>query len=78
MLGTNRLVDEHHQLSQAWLDAEQSRVGILEVLIREHAGQCTMDYPENMFQAYDEALAKAAAASREYIKWLAQQGFPSS
>ncbi len=36
-----------------------------------------MDYPENLFKGYDEALGKAAAASREYVKWLAQQGFPS-
>ena len=53
------------------------RVEILEQLIKQHGGKCTMDYPENIFQGYDEALAKAAAASREYVQWLAQQGYPS-
>ena len=77
MLGTDRLVEKHNQLSQAWLEAEQGRVEVLERLIKEHGGKCTMDYPENIFQGYDEALAKAAAASREYGQWLAQQGFPS-
>ena len=77
MLGTDRLVEEHNQLSHAWLEAEQGRVEVLERLIKEHGGKCTMDYPENIFQGYDKALAKAAAASREYVQWLAQQGFPS-
>ena len=77
MLGTDRLVEEHNQISQAWLEAEQSRVRILEQLIKEHGGKCTMDYPENIFKVYDEALASAAAANREYVKWLAQQGYPS-
>ena len=52
-------------------------MGILERLIKEHGGKCTMDYPENIFKGYDQALTQAAAASREYVKWLAQQGFPS-
>ena len=77
MMGTDRLVEEHNQLSQAWLEAEQSRVEVLEQLIKEHGGKCTMDYPENVFEGYDQALIKAAAASREYVLWLAQQGFPS-
>ena len=77
MLGTHRLVEEHSQLSQAWLEAEQGRVEVLEQLIKEHGGKCIMDYPEDMFKGYDEALAKAAAASREYVQWLAQQGYPS-
>jgi len=77
MMGTDRLVEEHNQLSQAWLEAERDRVEVLEELIKEHGGKCTMDYPEKVFDGYDQALLKAAAASREYFLWLAQQGFPS-
>ena len=77
MTGTDRIVEEHNQLSHAWLEAERSRVEVLEQLIKEHGGKCIMDYPEDMFKRYDEALAKAAAASREYVQWLAQQGYPS-
>ncbi|GIT13489.1 MAG: hypothetical protein CM1200mP35_03090 [Chloroflexota bacterium] len=50
---------------------------MLESLIKEHGGKCTMDYPENIFRSYDEALFKASVASKEYVRWLAQQGFPS-
>ena len=39
MLGTDRLVEEHNQLSHAWLEAEQGRVEILERLIKEHGGK---------------------------------------
>lgn len=77
MTGPEKLVEEHDHLSQTWLEAEQSRVEILGRLIKEHGGKCTMDFPENMFADYDQALAKAAAASRQYVQWLAQQGFPS-
>ena len=75
--GTDILVEEHQRLSQAWLEAEQARVDVLAKLIQEYGHKCTMDYPYNLFKGYDEALAKAAAASRDYVQWLAQQGFPS-
>jgi hypothetical protein len=36
-----------------------------------------MDYPDGAFSEYQEALARAAAANREYVQWLAQQGIQS-
>ena len=77
MTGPERLVEEHKRLSNEWLDAESFRVDMLESLIKEHGGKCTMDYPENIFRSYDDALFKASSASKEYVRWLAQQGFPS-
>tara|TARA_B100000749_G_scaffold172894_1_gene133347 strand:- start:466 stop:702 length:237 start_codon:yes stop_codon:yes gene_type:complete len=77
MVGTERLVEEHKRLSNEWLEAERFRVEVLENLIKEHGGKCTMDYPENIFKSYDVALSKASLASKEYVRWLAQQGFPS-
>ena len=77
MTGSERLVEEHNRLSTEWLDAERFRVEMLESLIKEHGGKCTMDYPENIFRSYEEALFKASVANKEYVSWLAQQGFPS-
>jgi hypothetical protein len=71
------LVEEHQQLGQAWIDAEQERIGILQKIIRDNAGKCTMDYPEDLFVEYDEALARAAQANRAYVQWLAEQGLRS-
>ena len=55
MVGTERLVEEHKRLSNEWLEAERFRVEVLENLIKEHGGKCTMDYPENIFKSYDVA-----------------------
>ncbi len=74
---TRDLVAEHHQLSQAWIEAEQSRISILQGIIHTHASMCTMDYPESLFTAYEEALFQASQASRAYTQWLAEQGFQS-
>ncbi len=74
---TRDLVAEHHELSQAWIDAEQSRISILQGIIHTHAAMCTMDYPEGLFIAYEEALFQASQASRAYTQWLAGQGFQS-
>ena len=43
MTGPERLVEEHKRLSNEWLDAERFRVDMLESLIKEHGGKCTMD-----------------------------------
>ena len=71
------LEQEHHRLSQAWLDAEQYRISILQGIIHNHAAMCTMDYPEGLFTAYEDALFQASQASRAYTQWLAEQGFQS-
>ena len=74
---TDYTVSIHYDRRLYRHDIAAGRVEILEQLIKEHSGKCIMDYPEDMFKGYDEALAKAAAASREYVQWLAQQGYPS-
>ena len=75
--GLQNILEEHRRLAQAWLESEQTRIDILEKLLRESDGKCTMDYPENFFQGYEEALAQARTANRDYVQWLARQGFPS-
>ena len=75
--GSRDLAAEHYQLSQAWIDAEQSRISILQGIIHTHAAMCTMDYPEGLFTAYEDALFQASQASRAYTQWLAEQGFQS-
>ena len=70
-------LEEHQRLGQAWLEAEQERVSILQKILKDCAGKCTMDYPDGAFSEYQEALARAAAASREYVQWLARQGIQS-
>ena len=64
-------------MSQAWIDAEQYRISILQGIIHTHAAMCTMDYPEGLFTAYEDALFQASQASRAYTQWLAEQGFQS-
>jgi len=76
--GRELLLAEHRRLAHAWLESEQDRIGILEKLLRESDGKCTMDYPENFFEGYEAALARARRANRDYVQWLARQGFPSS
>ncbi len=75
--GSKDLEEEHHRLSQAWIDAEQYRISILQGIIHTHAAMCTMDYPEGLFTAYEDALFQASQASRAYTQWLAEQGFQS-
>ena len=75
--GLQNLLGEHRQLAQAWLESEQARIEILEKLLQVSDGKCTMDYPENFFGGYEEALARAGAANQDYVQWLARQGFPS-
>lgn len=71
------LLAEHQRLAQEWLAAEQERVGILQKILKEGAGKCTMDYPDGAFTEYQEALGRAAVAHRAYLQWLAQQGIQS-
>ena len=75
--GLKRLLEEHRRRAQAWLESEQARMDILEDLLQDSDGKCTMDYPENFFGGYEEALTRAGAANRDYVQWLAQHGFPS-
>ena len=75
--GLQDLLEEHRRLAQAWLESEQARMDILENLLRVSDGKCTMDYSENFFEGYEEALTQAGAANRDYVQWLARQGFPS-
>jgi hypothetical protein len=75
--GAGDPLEEHQRLGQAWLEAEQERISILQTILKDCAGKCTMDYPDGAFAEYQEALARAAAASREYVQWLAQQGIQS-
>jgi hypothetical protein len=75
--GARDLLEEHQRLGQAWLAGEQQRVSILQKMLKDCAGKCTMDYPDGAFSEYQEALARAAAANREYVQWLAQQGIQS-
>lgn len=56
--GLENLLEEHRRLAQAWLESELSRIDILEKLLQESDGKCTMDYPENFFEGYEEALAQ--------------------
>ena len=77
MTATHNLLEEHQCLAQAWLTAEQERVSILQKLLKDCAGKCTMDFPDGVFTEYQEALARAAAAHREYVQWLARQGIQS-
>ena len=77
MTATHNLLEEHQRLAQAWLAAEQERVSILQNLLKDCAGKCTMDYPDGIFTEYQEALFRAAAANREYVQWLARQGIQS-
>ena len=72
--GTRNLVEEHLQLSQAWINAEQARVDILQRILNDHAAKCTMDYPDGLFAAYEDALSRASQTSRVYTQWLAEQG----
>ena len=71
------LEQEHHRLSQSWINAEQARISILQGIIHTHAAMCTMDYPEGLFTAYEDALFQASQASRAYTQWLAERGFQS-
>ena len=75
--GTRNLLEEHEQLAQTWLDAEQERVAILQKILQGHVGKCTMDLPDGLFTDYQGGLAKAAVASRAYTQWLAEQGIQS-
>ncbi len=70
------LADEHGRLSQAWLDAEQARMTILNKLLVGYAEKCPSDYAEDFFGGYEDALNKATSASRDYSRWLAEQGIP--
>ena len=74
---TRDLEEEHQQLGQAWLAAEQERVALLQGILKAHVGKCTMDYPDGLFADYEAALGKAAAAHRAYAQWLAEQGIQS-
>ncbi len=74
---TRNLVEEHQQLGQAWIDAEQQRIGILQKIIQDNQGKCTMDYPEDLFVEYENALVQASQANRAYFQWLAEQGLRS-
>ena len=75
--GLQYLLEEHRQLAQAWLESERARMDILEKLLQDSDGKCTMDYPEDFFGGYEEALTRTKAANRDYVQWLARQGFPS-
>ncbi len=75
--GVRNLLEEHQQLSQVWLEAEQERVNLLQNVLQDYVGKCTMDYPDGLFTEYQEALANAAAANRAYVQWLAEQGIQS-
>lgn len=77
MTTTHNLLEEHQGLAQAWLAAEQERVSILQGILGDCVGKCTMDYPDGIFSEYQEALSRAAAANREYVQWLARQGIQS-
>ncbi len=74
---TRNPVEEHRRLGQAWVEAEQRRVKILQSVLEAQLGKCTMDYPEGLFDEYDEALFQAGTANRAYFLWLAEQGFRS-
>lgn len=73
---TSHTLEEHERLAKAWLEAEQTRIKVLQQLLKELGGKCTADYPEKPMQAYQDALNKAAAANRNYAQWLAAQGIP--
>ncbi len=75
--GLQYLLEEHRQLAQAWLESERARMDILEKLLLASDGKCTMDYPEDFFGGYEEALTRARMANQDYVQWLARQGFPS-
>ena len=70
-------VEEHRRLGQEWVDAERRRVEILQSVMEAQLGKCTMDYPEGLFDEYDEALFQASQANRAYFLWLAEQGLRS-
>ena len=70
-------VEEHRRLSRAWVEAEQNRVDVLQSVLELQIGKCTMDYPEGLFDEYDEALHQASQANRAYFLWLAEQGLRS-
>mgnify|MGYP004209732539 CR=1 FL=1 len=74
---TRNLVEEHMQLGQTWIEAEQSRIAILQTILNDNSDKCTMDYPEDLFRAYEVALSEAAQANRAYFQWLAEQGIQS-
>ncbi len=69
--------EEHRRLGQEWVDAERRRVEILQSVLEAQLGKCTMDYPEGLFDEYDEALFQASQANRAYFLWLAEQGLRS-
>ena len=70
-------MEEHRRLGQEWVDAERRRVEILQSVLEAQLGKCTMDYPEGLFDEYDEALFQASQANRAYFLWLAEQGLRS-
>lgn len=74
---TRNLVEEHQQLGQAWIEAEQERISILQKILNENSAKCTMDYPEDLFRDYEAALSEATQANRAYFQWLAEQGIQS-
>ena len=74
---TRNLVEEHLQLGQAWIEAEQQRIGILQKILNDNSTNCTMDYPEALFSEYEAALSEAGRANRAYFQWLAEQGIQS-
>ena len=50
-------LEEHRRLGLAWLEAEQRRVEVLQSVLEQQVGKCTMDYPEGLFDQYDQALS---------------------
>ena len=74
---TRNLIEEHMQLGQTWIEAEQSRIAILQTILNDNSDKCTMDYPEDLFREYEVALSEAAQANRTYFQWLAEQGIQS-
>ena len=74
---TRNLVEEHMQSGQAWIEAEQERIGILQKILNDNSTKCTMDYPEALFSEYEAALSEAGRANRAYFQWLAEQGIQS-
>ena len=74
---TRNLIEEHMQLGQTWIEAEQRRIAILQTILNDNSAKCTMDYPEDLFREYEVALSEAAQANRTYFQWLAEQGIQS-
>ena len=69
-------VEEHRRLSRAGSKRSSTGSMCCSPFWKSRSANAH-DYPEGLFDEYDEALHQASQANRAYFLWLAEQGLRS-